>query len=137
MEIDITDFVVAATPRDYSESIAEIGQHAAEITWQAAKTAGKQHPMLDTKEKLRAMRNWLKNAGWGLDEKKPPTRPELNALFVQLISGDLREAGIDENGLGVEELRSALEAVEHDIQEGLIACRVFVGSNGRVYYDLG
>lgn len=86
MEINITQFYTSVDPADFAASIAEIGENAAQITWQAAKDAD--FNFMDTPERIASMRAWVKSTGaWpdGLPDA------DLNPLFIQLISGDIRE----------------------------------------------
>ena len=97
MEIDITCFVKNEDPTEYSASRAELGNNAARITWANAKRQAKRKPMLNTPEQLDAMRQWVKESGgWDDDERDAMTDEALNAMFIQLVSGDMREMGLDE-----------------------------------------
>lgn len=90
MQINITKFYHEACPMDYSASVAEIGDNAVQDTWNAAKESG--WNMLDTDEKRQAFRDWVKESGgWSQDEIAAWSDVELNALFVQWVSGDIRE----------------------------------------------
>ena len=90
MQINITKFYREACPKDYSASVAEIGANAGQDTWNAAKES--EWNMLDTEEKRQAFRDWVKPFGaWGDDEIASWSDVELNALFVQWVSGDIRE----------------------------------------------
>lgn len=96
MEIDITAFVENADPFDYSHSIAEGGENAGKETWAAALTEGASSPLLTTPEQLEALRKYVKDFGaWSDEEIAAWSDAECNALFIQLISGDLREAHLD------------------------------------------
>src|SRR5882762_4184994 len=98
MEINITSFVQNEDPFDYSASKAERGENADRDTWNNAKNA----PMLlDTPEKIEALREYVKAFGaWDDEEIAEWDDTECNTLFVQFISGDMRAAGIDECDLG-------------------------------------
>ena len=90
MQINITRFYREACPMDYSASVAEIGANAGPDTWNAAKSCD--WNMLDTEEKLQAFRDWVKpSGGWTEEEINAWSDLELNALFVQWVSGDIRE----------------------------------------------
>lgn len=80
---------------DYSASIAEIGENAGQDTWNAAKSCD--WNMLDTDEKRQAFRDWVKQSGgWSQEEIGAWGDVEINALFVQWVSGDIREMeGLD------------------------------------------
>jgi hypothetical protein len=131
MEIDITDFVTNEDPFDYSHSQAEGGPNAGRHTWQAAKTMA---PMLlDTPEKIKALREYVKGFGaWNDEEMAAWDDIECNALFVQLISGDMRSAGLDD--VEIEDFDWAKH--EEDAAEGRISGHIYRGDNGRIYYAL-
>src|SRR5881394_389204 len=94
MEINITSFVQNEDPFDYSASMAERGENSGRDTWNNAKT--KAPVLLDTPEKIEALRDYVKGFGsWDEEEIATWDDTECNALFVQLISGDMREAGMD------------------------------------------
>ena len=94
MEINITDFFNNAHPADYSASVAERGENANTETWNAACNAD--FMLLDNQEKLSAVKEHFKSFGaWDEDEIANWSPNEINALFIQLISGDMREANLD------------------------------------------
>lgn len=91
MEINITRFYNEAAPMDYSASVAEIGQDAGPSTWRAACEDAPDYNMLDTDEKRDAFRTFVKGFGaWTDEEIAAWSDIELNALFIQLVSGDMR-----------------------------------------------
>ena len=128
MEINITSFANAPA-FEYSHSIAEGGQNAAHDTWRAAQTAPR---FLDSPAELDAMRAWAGRTGaWETDEIAAWSDAELNALFVQLVSGDIREAGAD-----------CLADIDwgqyaEDAEAGQINGAMFRTEDGNVYYYLG
>ena len=92
MEIDITNFFNNAEPFDFSASVAERGENAGRDTWNNAKREGAASPLLTTPEQLDALRSYVKGFGaWDDDEIAAWDDAECNALFIQLISGDMRE----------------------------------------------
>ena len=60
MEINITQFYNDANPATYSASVAELGENAGRITWDNAMGAP---VLLDTTDKLEAMRAWARASG--------------------------------------------------------------------------
>ena len=125
MEINITQFYNAANAEDYSASCAELGVNAGEITWNAALHA--EYNLIDTDEKRDALRTWAKSTGgWNAEEISAWSDNELNALFIQLISGDIREKG----SLPWEEYQDRAE-------EGLVSGTLFEDIDGEIYYYLG
>jgi hypothetical protein len=125
MEIKITDFFNFADPAEYSASRVELGDNAGAITWNAANNAD--FLLLDNADKLDAMRTWARaSGGWNDDEIAALNDTELNALFIQLISGDILEKGSH----SWDEYAALSEA-------GTVSGCLFVGIDNDIYYYLG
>ena len=91
MEIEITP-LLDNDLYPLSHSAAEGGQNAGRETWKASLAAAEATPLLDTPEKLQAMRDFaLSSGGWDAEEVAAWTPQEVNALFLQWIAGDCRE----------------------------------------------
>lgn len=135
MEIDITDFFNTCSPRDFSASVAEIGNDAGVITWTAALEQAADSAHLKTEEQKDAFREWAKGSGgWTEGEVNAWTDTELNALFIQWVSGDMREApGIT---LGPETTDAEWAEYEKLQEEGVVSSNIFRGSDGRIYFGL-
>lgn len=130
MEIDITDFFNNAAPMDYSASVAEIGRNAGPDTWRAAVEDSPDHMMIDTDDKREAFRDYVRGFGaWDDAEIAAWSDVELNALFLQMISGDMRDADL-KPGMSEEEW-AAYEVNEQ------VARNIQPGDNDRVYYYVG
>lgn len=96
MELNITSFFNDACARDYSASVAEIGNNAGAYTWRAAMDDSEQFPLLDTEEKREAFRDYIRGFGaWDAEEIAAMDSQSLNALCIQFISGDIREANLE------------------------------------------
>lgn len=131
MEINITTFFNNAAPMDYSASVAEIGRNAGADTWNAAKEDAPDYLMLDDADKLDAFRAYVKGFGaWDDAEIAAWSDIEVNALFLQMVSGDMREAGLDAPSPDWEQY-------EIDSQKGLCAGNIFKGDDGQVYFYIG
>lgn len=96
-EIDITAFFVEdAAPRDYSASAAELGQDAGAITWRHALEDSEEDGelfFLKDEESRAAFRDYVRGFGaWEDEEINAWDNRELNALFLQMVAGDIREA---------------------------------------------
>jgi hypothetical protein len=77
-----------------SHSAAEGGQEAGRNSWKASQetSAEIQPPLLDTEEKLQAMRDFARSSGgWTREEIEAWPPEEINALFLQWIAGDTRQ----------------------------------------------
>ena len=134
MDIDITRFVMESEPFNFSASIAEMGQDAGRITWNNAKESAKDSPLLESAEQLQALRDHMRGFGaWDEDEIAGWDADECNAIFIQLISGDMRESGMD--GVPMDEFD--WNQYEIDIQAGQIAGRIGLWDDGRIGYYLG
>ena len=140
MEIDITDFFNEADPAEYSASRAELGVNAGKITWAAAKERAAVPPqLLDTEDKLDALRDHVKGFGaWSREEIAAWDAVECNALFIQMVSGDMREGDLHSEMTATDWKRYQKRS-----ERGEVAGRIFRGDIpgnegfGRVYYYLG
>lgn len=130
MEIDITDFFKAAAPMDYSASVAELGPTAGRDTWQAACEDAPDWPLLAAPGAVDAFKDHVRDFGaWDDAEIGAWDENECTALFLQLIAGDMREAGLD----GDSDEQAWLEyAADENASQ-----RIARGVDGRVYYYLG
>lgn len=100
MEIDITSFFRNEDPSEFSASIAETGRNdIGKVTWRRAVEAGTDSPLLTTPDAIEALREYVKDFGaWDDEEIAAWSDAECNALFIQLVSGDIREGGLDQAG---------------------------------------
>ena len=130
MELNITEFFRSADPAAYSASVAEIGENAGAITWQAAKDAD--YTILDNAEKREAFRAFVRDSGgWDDTECAAFSDAELNALCIQWIAGDMREAGLE--GLDSDDWATYQEMSE----AGQCAGRIFRADDGQIYFYVG
>ena len=103
MEIEITS-LASSDQFALSHSAAEGGQNSGRETWQASLAAAEDTPLLDTPEKLEAMRDFaLSSGGWNEEEVAAWSAQEVNALFLQWIAGDCRECPAILDGVSFEE----------------------------------
>jgi hypothetical protein len=137
MEIDITD-LLANHAKDricYASSIAEYGScSVAKETFNNSCELAREEPPLRTVAELEALIDHLTRAGFS-ESPELRDRPlyELNALFIQLVMGDMREMGDPDptpEGLSDPDL---LEAQ----MEGRCPSNIYAGDDGRIYYYLG
>lgn len=130
MELNITKFFREAAPMDYSASVVEIGTNAGPDTWRAACDDSSDYMMLDTDDKRDAFRTDVAEYGaWTAEEIAAWTDIELNALLLQMIAGDIREAGLDtENPDWAQYVR--------DSNAGRVRGNIFP-AHGEVYYYIG
>ena len=135
MEINITQFFNETCPRDYSASIAELGNDAGSSTWRAACEDSADYMLLDDEEKRDAFRVFvLSSGGWNDDEIKTWTDIELNALLIQWIAGDIREC------LEWDHERGDIDAWDYYKQlaeDGTVPSRLFKSDDNQVYFYIG
>jgi hypothetical protein len=131
MEINITSFVTNEDPFNYSASAAERGDNAGRETWNNAKNRAP--TLLTTPEQIEALREYVKGFGaWDAEEIAAWDDSECNALFVQLVSGDMREAGMDD--VDLEDFD--WDEYEHKAQQGSISGRIYRGDDQEIYFNL-
>lgn len=140
MEININQLVNSRAP-NFFYSVHEGGENAAQDSWDAAKEAAKYVPLLRTPQELEAMRGWARSSGgWTREEIETWDAEELNALFLQLISAETREAGWDslEEAEWTEdgELIGRFLDVPKEEWEPAEGCNIFRGSDGNLYFSL-
>ena len=132
MELNITHFFSTAAPMDYSASVAEIGADAGAATWGAAVEDSPDYMMLDSDEKRGAFKAHIAGFGaWSEEEVDAWSDVELNALFIQLISGDMREGDLGPNMTAED-----WTAYEERAHEGQCSGDIFRATDGEVYYSL-
>jgi hypothetical protein len=130
MELNITKFFNETCPRDYSASVAEIGNDAGPSTWRAACDDSEDYMLLDDNDKRDAFRAFVKSSGgWSEEEIAEWSDVELNALCLQWIAGDIREClewDVDDVWLNYRELA----------EEGTVPSDLFKADDGQVYFSL-
>lgn len=132
-EVDVTEFFQGET-WGFSGSVVTHGLNAAKQTWANAMTQGLKEPLLKTEDELDAMRHWAKDTGaWERAEIAAWTDQELNALFIQLVAGDMRAGGLD--GIELEDAEG-WTLYERGAESGRYSGSIYKGDDGRVYYQL-
>lgn len=92
MEIDVTKLVTEGDMFDFSASIAERGMNAGAETWRNAKGEARERPIL-TADQLDEFRDHVRGFGaWDDVEIDSWDITQCNALFIQMVAGDVREA---------------------------------------------
>jgi hypothetical protein len=130
MEINITLFFRNATPMDYSASRAEIGDNAAADTWNAALDDSDDYLMIATEDQREEFRRYIKGFGaWDTEEIANMSDKDLNALFIQMVAGDIREADLNTTN-------PDWNAYEKLSERGQISSRIYA-SGDEVFYYVG
>lgn len=136
MEIDITS-LLNLDCFALSHSRAEGGQNAGAETWNASKAQAKKTPLLDTPEKLEAMRDFAEESGgWTREEIAEWVDDEVNALFLQWIAGDVRQMPA-KGGSSADELSEIDWRAARKGQERCTLPGSLYKSGRKVYFYLG
>jgi hypothetical protein len=115
-----------------SHSRAEGGENAGNNTWKASQSKAQEIKLLDTPEKLQAMRDFARSSGgWDQEEVTAWNENEVNALFLQWISGDCRELGAD----SLQDI-DWQEAEESQLA-GQAPSNLFRSESGEIFFYLG
>ena len=130
MEINITKFFNEAEPSDFCSSVAEMGQNAGAYTWKyAIEAAEDEYQFLDTVEKQQAFRDHVRAFGaWTDDQINSWQVVELDALFIQFVSGDIRSS----EGLTNKDW----ELYKKEWESGQCSGQMFYRHDGEIYYQL-
>lgn len=132
MEIDVTDFVRDSNHPSISGSVAELGDHAGQITWTNAKQESHLYPFLSD-DNRGEFNQWLLGFGaWDDDDIAGWSLPECNALLLQFIAGDVLE--LADLGVDLQAPAIDVDAWETLNDEGVAPGRLFLGRDGRIYY---
>ncbi len=135
MEINITKYFEFAEHAYISGSAFELGENAAHITWNNAKQAVAEFNMLDTEEKLQDMRDYARETGgWNAEEIAAWSDVELNALFNQLVSGEVRQI---EDLCSDEDGEIDWKEYERLANKGTLSGSLYRGDDKQIYYYLG
>jgi hypothetical protein len=138
MELDITDFVANADPKAYCGSVAELGENAGPMTWNAAHRDSEKFPLLQTDQQRETFRAWLKSTGgWTQEEIGEWNNVELNALCIQFMSGDILDAQDENSGPLAHWDAADWERYYARANRGEIAGTLTRSSDGRIYYYVG
>ena len=131
MEINITPLKEMEAPM-LSASNFKMGTGAGKITWDNCMLEVKTHYLINTPSKRIALRDHIRGFGaWDDEEIDNWDANELNAFFLQMIAGDIREAGYD-----------YLEDIDwidyqEQVEDGTISGLMFKADDGDIYYHVG
>jgi hypothetical protein len=135
MEIKL-DSILELNLWTLSHSAFEGGQNSGEnywcANWPASMKAAEDFELLDSEEKLQAMRDYAGSFGaWTREEIESWDSHQLNALFLQWVAGDCRELGADR----LSEID--WEEAEELQESGRAPSNLFQGTEGSIYFYLG
>lgn len=135
-EIEITSLIGSDNfvPFDLSNNRATLGDNAGALTWNASKEAAREikPSLLDSDEMREAFRNFVKESGgWTREEIAAWDNEELNALLLQWIAGDIREAfgDADASEWDWADYQTRAEA-------GRVSSRLYRGDDGKTYFSI-
>ncbi len=133
-QVNITRFFTTAEHFDFSASVAERGSNAGPDTWHNAMREAAESPLLTEESQLDDWRVWLRaSGGWDAAECAAFSVDELNALFIQWVSSDVRvlEEICDDNGeIDWAEVQTLQEA-------GNIPGNIYRGDDGQIWFYIG
>lgn len=134
-EIDITSLLKSEdfVPFDLSNNRATLGDNAGELTWNASKEAAVavRPPLLDSPERIEAWKDFVQSSGgWTREEIDAWDDTELNALLLQWIAGDIREA-FDDADLSEWDW----EEYQKDSEAGRISSTLYRTEDGRIFFS--
>ncbi len=135
MELNITHLFTEESPFspfDCSNNRATLGDNAGQLTWQASCETAAQITLLDTDDKRQEFRDWVKEFGaWSVEEIAAWSDTELNALLLQFIAGDVREAFGDSDV-------SEWDWADYEVraERGSISSNLFKADDGSIYYSI-
>jgi hypothetical protein len=131
MEINITAIFNSILPEEFSASRVELGDKAARITWNNALKAKTR--LLTSDEAVDAFKNFIRGFGaWDDAEIEAMTPEALEALFLQFIAGDMREADMDSSWDATDWAEYEAECLTE-----LYSGRIFLGVDGEIYFYVG
>lgn len=119
-------------PFDLSNNAATLGDNAGKLTWDASKEAAGEICLLNNEERKEAFRDFVRESGgWTREEIAKWDDVELNALLLQWIAGDIREAFGD-----VEPQDWDWERYQEDAEQGRVSSRLFKADDGKVWFSI-
>lgn len=143
MELDVTNLVHYLEPELCSGSMAELGDNAAKITWNNALDEARSNNLLDDDEKRQDFRDYVKGFGaWTNEEINSLSDDELNALLIQLVSGDIRESEALSECCDLLHDGEAWQAYQRESEAGQVSGRLFrvegrKNEPAKIYYYVG
>lgn len=135
-EIEITALVRSEefVPFDLSNNRATLGDDAGKLTWNASvETAKEVESLIPTPEHKEAFRDFVKDFGaWSEEAIAAWSDTELDALLLQWIAGDIREAFGDADFADWDWAQ-----YQTDAEVGRISSRLFKTDDGHVFFSIG
>lgn len=131
MELNITRFFFAAPHRDYASSCAELGQEAGRLTWGYAMEDAPDYALLTDDDAVGEFKRYFADFGaWDDEEIAAMDKRHCTALLMQLISGEIREGGLDPAA-------PDWAAYGAGSEEGVYSGSLFAADDGQIYFYIG
>jgi hypothetical protein len=131
MEVNITELFNNVDPSRYSASQAELGPDAGTLTWERA-VDRVIHTRLLNHAEIDTWRVYVRSSGgWSAEEVAAMTDTELQALFLQWVSGDMREAGLSAIANDADWAQ-----YEKDANDGTVSGSIFRTDDGQIFFDI-
>jgi hypothetical protein len=123
LELNVTR-LLASELSDFSASVAERGATAGRDTWANAKREAADAPLVSA-DQIDDAKRWAGEFGaWDADEIAAWTHDDVNALVIQFVSGDIREAQSCAPGEGIADID--WDAYEQLSEAGTLSGNLFV-----------
>lgn len=133
MELDITDFFTSENHAEFSGSVLERGHNAAAETWQNAIEHAQAKPLLRP-DQIQDAKDFIISIGdWSDIEIAKWTDTDVNALAIQWIAGDIREA---EDLCSTKDGEIDWQEYEKLSEDGQVNGNMFQANDGRIYYHM-
>lgn len=132
MEINITRFFNEANPRNYSASRQELGDNAGPITWNNAVSDSPEYMFITAENREEFEAHFRAYGAWSEEEITAWSDRELNALFLQDVSAEIR--GFNDMAEGDWQEWEAL------FYAGTCSGRLYGGGlsvDGEIYFQIG
>jgi len=131
MEVNITELFNNVDPSRYFASQAELGPDAGTLTWERA-VDRVIHTRLLNHAEIDTWRVYVRSSGgWSAEEVAAMTDTELQAMFLQWVSGDMREAGLDASSTDADWAQ-----YEKDASDGTVSGSIFRTDDGQIFFDI-
>ncbi len=124
IELDISRIVQGLVPENYFASVAEKGENAGKETWNNAKSEVEKNILI---EDIEFLRHYFYSFGaWEKPELEEMTEIELNAILLQMISLEIRELPLNDDG------EIDFDKYKQGIEEGCYSGMIFE-HKGKIY----
>ena len=132
-DVDVSVLIDEVDPFDLSASCAERGTNAGPETWRNALDAANRNA-LDVPDDAGARQFFAEFGAWDDEETQGWSKAELDALILQMASGDLRELQSLAPGKGLAGVN--WKAASKLSEQGTVSGRLYAGA-GKLWFSMG